>query len=67
MSRTRSAVLWGLVGTLAFLVLVQGYRLAVGRLGVDVLTSFGFAALIGAIVAVASYLVEPRLASKGRT
>jgi hypothetical protein len=66
-SRSRSAILWGLVGALAFLVLVQGYRLAVGTLGVDVFTSFGLAVLIGAVVAVASYLAEPRLASKGRT
>jgi hypothetical protein len=66
-NRTASALLWGLVGTLAFLVLVQGYRLLVGALGLDFLTASGVALLVGGVVTAASYVAEPRLAAKGRT
>ncbi|RLM59757.1 hypothetical protein DVK02_03230 [Halobellus sp. Atlit-31R] len=67
MNRTTSAVLWGLVGTLAFLVLVQGYRLFVGALGLDILGAVGVAVLVGGIVTATSYVAEPRLTTKGRT
>nr|WP_305149239.1 hypothetical protein [Halobellus litoreus] len=59
--------MWGLVGALAFLVLVQGYRLFAGSLGVDVLSALGIALVLGGVVSVASYVAEPRLATKGRT
>ncbi|MFB6090481.1 MAG: hypothetical protein ABEJ97_05425 [Halobellus sp.] len=67
MTRTRSALLWGLVGALAFLVLVQGYRLVVGSLGIDFLGGLAVALLVGVAVAAISYVAEPRLATKGRT
>ena len=67
MNRTKSALLWGLVGALAFLVLVQGYRLFAGSLGVDVLSALGIALVLGTAVSVVSYVAEPRLATKGRT
>jgi len=67
MTRTRSALLWGAVGALAFLVLVQTYRLVAGSLGIDLLAGLGIALLVGVVVAVVSYLTEPRLATKGRT
>jgi hypothetical protein len=66
-NRTKSALLWGLVGALAFLVLVQGYRLFAGSLGVDVLSALGIALVLGTAVSVVSYVAEPRLATKGRT
>ncbi|ELZ37821.1 hypothetical protein C471_11986 [Halorubrum saccharovorum DSM 1137] len=66
-ARAQSAVLWGLVGGFAFLVLAQGYLLLDGDL------PFGYAgvfALAGAI-AVASggiaYATEHRLHAKRRT
>ena len=67
MNRTKSALLWGLVGALAFLVLVQGYRLFAGSLGVDVLSALGIALVLGGVVSAVSYVAEPRLATKGRT
>jgi hypothetical protein len=65
--RARSAALWGLVGTLSFLVLVQGYRLVVGSLGVGFGATAAVALVVGVVVAVASYATEHRLSAKGRT
>ncbi|WP_435184990.1 hypothetical protein [Halobellus sp. EA9] len=67
MTRTRSALLWGLVGALAFLVLVQAYRLVAGSLGLDLLSGALLALLVGAVVTAIAYVAEPRLATKGRT
>ncbi|MFD1597763.1 hypothetical protein [Halobellus rarus] len=67
MNRTRSSLLWGLVGALTFLVLVQGYRLLVGQLGVNLLNAAGIALALGSVVSLVSYVAEPRLAAKGRT
>jgi hypothetical protein len=64
--RTKSSLLWGLVGALAFLVLVQGYDLTVG-LDVGFLARFGVAAVVGAVAAGLSYRLLPRLRAKGRT
>lgn len=66
-ARARSALLWGLVGVLSTLVAVQGYRLLLGplRLGVGATALFALAA--GAVVALASYLIEHRLARNGRS
>ena len=66
-SRVRSATLWGVVGALAFLVLVQGYRLAFGSLGLDVGSALGVAGGVGVVVGAASYATEKRIAAKGRT
>jgi predicted membrane channel-forming protein YqfA (hemolysin III family) len=59
--RTKSSLLWGLVGVLAFLVLVQGYRLVVGSPRIDALAVGGVALLVGAAAAGATYALEPRL------
>ena len=67
MNRIRSSLLWGTVGALTFLVLVQGYRLLVGPLGVTLLNGAGMALVVGAVVSLVSYAAEPRLAAKGRT
>ena len=43
---TKSALLWGIVGFLSFLVLVQGYELLADR-GVDLVVKFSVALLVG--------------------
>ncbi|MFB6091535.1 MAG: hypothetical protein ABEK02_00835 [Haloquadratum sp.] len=67
MNRVRSAILWGVVGVLAFLVLTQGYRLVAGGLGLSIFPTLGLAVLVGAVVTAVSFAVEDRLAAKGRT
>jgi len=52
--RTKGALLWGLVGALAFLVLAQGYGLVTGdRIGLPVMA--GVALAVGAVTAGATY------------
>ncbi len=59
-SRLKASLLWGAVGTLSFLVLVQGYELAS-----DVRVPVSLKFVAGGIVAVAAtgstYLAEPLL------
>ncbi|MFC7213801.1 hypothetical protein ACFQO4_06865 [Saliphagus sp. GCM10025334] len=67
-ARLKSAVLWGAVGTMTFLVLVQGYALAIEPL--VSLTRAGLVALVvGLGTAAAAYRLEPRVArwAAGRT
>jgi hypothetical protein len=59
--------LWGLVGTLSFLVLVQGYRLVVGSLPVGLLGAVGLAAVVGVASAGLTHVLEPRIRRNGRT
>jgi uncharacterized membrane protein len=66
-ARTKSGVLWGAVGALAFLALTQGYVLLVGSLPVSLLVRLALAAVLGVAVAGVSYVTEHRLARKGRT
>ncbi len=61
-SRTKSAVLWGLVGTLSFLVLVQGYALLATPL-VSVAGALALAVAVGAGAGLGAYLLEPRIAA----
>jgi hypothetical protein len=65
--RLRSSSLWGLVGLLSFLVLAQGYRLFVGPLGLRLPSLVLVGLAIGVVTTAASYVLEPRLAPKGRT
>jgi len=59
------AVAWGLVGGLAFLVLVTGYELATGfRAGLAV--KFGVALLVTVLAAVTSALIASRLRENER-
>jgi hypothetical protein len=62
--RARSALLWGLVGALAFLVLAQGYRL-LASLGLDTLALVGVAVVVGGVTALLAYVAELRLARLG--
>ncbi len=64
MSSVRSSLLWGVVGALAFLVLAQGYVIAVGRLPLGFFGRIGVALVIGVVVAVVSHATPT---TKGRT
>jgi hypothetical protein len=64
--RTKSSLLWGLVGALVFLVLVQGYDLLVG-LDVGFVARFGVAAVVGTVAAGLTHRLSPRFGAKGRT
>ncbi|AUV80493.1 hypothetical protein C2R22_01485 [Salinigranum rubrum] len=64
--RTKSSLLWGLVGALAFLVLAQGYDLIVG-LDVGFAARFGVAAVVGVAAAGLTHRLSPRFGAKGRT
>jgi|AntRauTorcE11898_2_1112593.scaffolds.fasta_scaffold04232_3 hypothetical protein len=61
----KAAVLWGLVGALAFLVLHQGYVL-LGNDGVGLLPALGVAVAVGAIAAGATYVGERRFTARER-
>jgi hypothetical protein len=52
---------------LAYLVLLQGYRLLVGPLALDAPTTAAVAVGLGVLVAAVTYATEGRLAAKGRT
>ncbi|WP_312912538.1 hypothetical protein [Natronosalvus caseinilyticus] len=58
-ARLKSAVLWGAVGTMTFLVLVQGYALAV-----EPLVSLPRAGLVALVVGVGTAAVAYRLESR---
>ena len=59
-ARTKSAVLWGVVGALAFLVLAQGYLLVSGE-RVAYTGLFGVAAVVFVAAAGASHVAVGRL------
>lgn len=58
--RSKASLLWGLVGALAFLVLVQGYQLVTVR-SVTVPVAFGGALAVGAVTTALAYGLEGRL------
>lgn len=66
-SRVKSALLWGAVGALAFLVAVQGYQLVVGGLALPLLAVGAVALVVAAATAGVAYALEPRLLRKGRS
>jgi hypothetical protein len=63
----RSAALWGLIGVLSFLVLLQGVRLFAGPVGIGLVPTAGIAFAVGGFVTVISFVLEPRLVEKGRS
>jgi len=65
--RRKSSLLWGVVGALAFLVLVQGYRLAVGPFDVSVVAIGGVTLLVGATAAGLTHALAPRIHGNGRS
>jgi len=60
-ARHKSSLLWGLVGALAFLVLVQGYHLLVAPLTVSPVAVGGITLLVGTVAAGLTRVLEPRL------
>lgn len=58
--RAKASLLWGAVGVLAFLVLLQGYELWSGY-RYSLAVKFGVAAVVGAGATATSYVAEPRL------
>jgi hypothetical protein len=65
MGRRLDSAVWGLVGGLAFLVLVQGYELATGR-GVAALVKVGVAVGVLAVVSLLAYAAGPPSAGNER-
>lgn len=63
--RRRSALLWGAVGALSFLVVAQGYLLLDGELPLGYAGLFPVAAAVGGILAATAYLFEHRLRRRG--
>lgn len=59
-ARTKSTVLWGVVGALAFLVLAQGYLLVSGE-RVAYTGLFGVAAVVFAAAAATAHVAAGRL------
>jgi len=64
--RTKSSLLWGIVGGMTFVVLAQGYLILFGSLPIGWVGLAAIGLLIAAVVATVSYTVEPRLAAVGR-
>ncbi len=64
-ARTRTSLLWGLVGALTFLVLVQGYELF-QSVPVGFGVKLGVAALVGLVAAGLTYAAEGWLRSRLR-
>lgn len=62
----KASVLWGLVGGLSFLVLLQGYELVAAE-RVDWLVKFAVALLVVAGASGLSYAFYERTRTKGRT
>ena len=64
--RRKSALLWGVIGALVFLVVAQAYLLLDGDLPFGYAGLFPLAGAIGAVLGVTAYLFEPRLLQLGR-
>ena len=58
--RTKASLLWGVVGGLAFLVLVQGYERLAGT-PVSLSAKAGVAVAVGVGSTLAAYRMQPRL------
>ena len=64
--RRKSALLWGVIGVLVFLVVAQGYLLLGGDLPFVYAGLFPLAGAVGVALGAMSYLFEPRLLQWGR-
>ncbi|MFB6170215.1 MAG: hypothetical protein ABEJ06_03625 [Haloarculaceae archaeon] len=62
--RVTSALLWGVVGGLSFLVLLQGYRLVGGRPPLAPAATLAVALAVGILSAAGAALTERRLADR---
>lgn len=59
----KSSLLWGVVGALSFLVLLQGYHLTAGEF-VGLGEMIGVATLVFVASTATTHVVRPRLASR---
>ncbi|WP_338741401.1 hypothetical protein [Haloplanus salilacus] len=66
-ARQKSSALWGVVGALSFLVLVQGYRLLLGPLGVGTAVVAVVTLAVAGATTGLSYVLEPRMRENGRS
>ena len=57
----KSSLLWGAIGALSFLVLIQGYHLVTGEF-VGAVVMAGVASLVFVASAVSAHLLRPALA-----
>jgi hypothetical protein len=64
--RLKASLLWGLVGGLAFLVLVQGYELTAGE-RVSLTLKAGIAVGVVVVVTAVSSLLQPHLYGNERS
>ncbi len=64
--RRRAIVVWGLVGGLSFVVLVQGYELWAGT-GVDALVKLGVALVVSGLAAAGVYLLGSLLSHRNES
>ncbi|WP_159902314.1 hypothetical protein [Salinirussus salinus] len=65
-ARRKDSLLWGVVGGLAFLVLVQGYELLADE-AVALTVKTGVALGVLVVTALAAHALRPRLAGNERT
>jgi hypothetical protein len=66
--RTKASLLWGAIGALVFLVLVQGYTLLVAAAPtIGFLTKLAVAVGVGVLGAVSSYALEGWLVRSERS
>lgn len=63
--RTKASLLWGLTDGLAFLVLLQAFRLATGE-SVTLAATVGVTLLVACGATLATYLLEGRVAGSGQ-
>ncbi|RJT04096.1 MULTISPECIES: hypothetical protein [Halococcus] len=63
--RTKSGLLWGVIGALGFLVLVQAAELG-GGLGIGLTPKLGLAVVVGVVTAATSYVLETWLVRSER-
>jgi hypothetical protein len=66
-ARRTSSLLWGVVGALTFLVLVQGYRLVLGTLGISPLAIGAVALCVGVSAAALTNALATWVAQNGRS
>ncbi|EMA50751.1 MULTISPECIES: hypothetical protein [Halococcus] len=66
--RTKTSLLWGVIGALVFLVLVQGYTLlVVSGPAIGILAKLVVAVVVGVCGAASSYALEGWLARSERS
>ena len=66
-TRRRSALLWGVIGTLLFLTSLEGYVLLGGRLPFGLAGTVVVAGAVGAVTVIGSWLLAGRFARKERS